>query len=421
MMRNKDLHPGLSACFSILCLLLTAAATGPVRAQTTANGSLSIGYDSFIDRFTILEDDTTDTVQEIYLSLDNSLNLKKKSLRLAFHNAFRMGNQTLGDNLFSSLTAGSGSSTVLELRNQTMYRHYLAGSDYEFGNDYTQSNTSLRISRYLADDFRVAARGRLESTDYSQRTDFDYDYRYADGGLELEAGSYFGKFVRIAAAAGHREAPDTTALNYDRFLADLELHMVPAGGCLLEISVAGDRRSYAVSVERSIWNVYSQAGLTLDSGNATRYSLRLESELYLYDKPSTTFFDTHFIRGGVRISSVALGRLTVFGEPRFAAMLCDAYEEERYEEGSIVLGLELLGGTDYWLSFSWEPGRRNYIMEENEIYSDFYLNRFSLIGNVTAASGLSFDLFVMHDPERHSRRDDDFSMTMVSAAVTKRF
>jgi hypothetical protein len=102
-------------------------------------------------------------------------------------------------------------------------------------------------------------------------------------------------------------------------------------------------------------------------------------------------------------------------------MLCGTFEEERYQESSIVLGVDLLGAADYWLSLSWEPGRRNYSLEENEIYSDFYFNRLNLSGTVAAPKGFSFTLFVMHDPEKHARRDDDFSMTMVSAAVTKRF
>lgn len=418
-MRNMYPDPGLPALLAVLCLL--AAAPGRGAAGTAAGGSLSIGYDSFIDRFTILEDDTTDTVQELHLSIDNSLAWKGRSLRLSFNNNFRIGNQTLADNLFTSFTAGTGSPTTLELRNITTYRHYLAGSDYEFGNDYAQSNTSLKVARRLSPGLRIAARGRMEFIDYSERTDFDYDYRYADGGLELEAGSYFGRFARLAASAGHREAPDTTALNYDRFLADMELHLVPAENYLLEVSASGDRRSYDTVVERSVWYVYSQAGLTFDSGSAAGYSLKLESELYLYDRPSTTFFDTHFIRGGFRATRGASSRWSVFAEPRYARMLCGTFAEERYQESSIVLGVDLLGAADYWLSLSWEPGRRNYALEDNEIYSDFYFNRLNLSGTVAAPKGFSFTLFVMHDPEKHARRDDDFSMTMVSAAVTKRF
>ena len=121
------------------------------------------------------------------------------------------------------------------------------------------------------------------------------------------------------------------------------------------------------------------------------------------------------------MTHAASARWSVFAEPRYARMFCDKYDEERYQESSIVLGVDLPGTADYWLSLSWEPGRRNYAREDNEIYSDFYFNRLNLSGTAAAPMGLSFTLFVMHDPEKHARRDDDFSITMVSAAVTKRF
>ena len=63
----------------------------------------------------------------------------------------------------------------------------------------------------------------------------------------------------------------------------------------------------------------------------------------------------------------------------------------------------------------------NYILEENALYSDFYFNRVTLMGNVGFARGFSVNILFSHDPERHARRDDDFSLTLVSVTLVKRF
>ena len=102
-------------------------------------------------------------------------------------------------------------------------------------------------------------------------------------------------------------------------------------------------------------------------------------------------------------------------------MVCREFAEERYWESSIVIGLEMAGSSRYWVSFSYEPGRRDYIVDENEIYSDFYFNRLMLMASLEAPRDFTLSLFVMHDPERHSRRYDDFSLTMVSASISKGF
>ena len=56
-------------------------------------------------------------------------------------------------------------------------------------------------------------------------------------------------------------------------------------------------------------------------------------------------------------------------------------------------------------------------MEENDLYSDFYINRLSLMASISIPKGFSIDMFIMHDPERHTRRDDDFSITLISITL----
>ena len=397
------------------------ASSGSSLASASFRGDLTFGYDSFVDRFTILEEDTTDAIQEFYLSLATSLTHSGAKLKAGGTNTFRYGTQSINEIFYGTLSVGSWESLRLEIRNSSRLKFYRDGSDYEFGNDYVQSNTSVRLGRTIRNGLKISTRGRMELIDYSEKTAFDYDYVYIDGGLEVEGGSYFERFTRIAVSAGHREVADTSDLSYDRILTGLEFHFQPAPGTLAEFSLSGDRRDYRGDSRSPLWNIYSFSSISIPLAGGIKTSLRFDSESYIYDNPSTTFFDTHYLRGGIKTTIPVNPVLSLFAEPRFARMLCGDFEEERYWEGSVILGFDLLGNGDYWCTFSWEPGSRNYIMKENELYSDFYLNRLSLMGSIKTSNDISIGLFIMHDPERHSRRDDDFSLTMISATISKEF
>ena len=126
-------------------------------------------------------------------------------------------------------------------------------------------------------------------------------------------------------------------------------------------------------------------------------------------------------RGGAGVKIPLRNRFSINVEPRVARMFCMDYAEERYAEYTFLMGLELIGRDDLWLIASYEPGYRDYISDANDIYSDFYLNRLSLMGSIPLTMGFYVNLFAMHDPERHMRREDDFSVTLVSIDLTKRF
>jgi hypothetical protein len=308
----------------------------------------------------------------------------------------------------------------VQARADMRLKHFREGSDYEFGNDYVQSNAFLSLGTEIRESFYVVSKSRAELISYDERTEFDYDYRYLDTGLGVELGSFLGRFAAMSAALGRRVCPDSTDLSYDRFLATAETRL-SGGRASFELSVSADRRSYDGITRSSSWNVLSGAGFTWTVTGGASASLRLESELYRYDNETSTFFDTHFLRGGLRGRLPVSLTAAIFAEPRLGWLSCPSFEEERYVEGTIALGVDLFSGGTYWLSATYEPGYRNYLLDSNEIYSDFRVNRLSLMGSATVAERVMLTLFVSHDPEYHSRRTDDFSMTLVSASVSLLF
>ncbi len=404
--------------------VLSAALCVAVRPTVGRAGlatAVTIGYDSFIDRFTILEEDTAETVQEFYGGIKNNFKHRTGPVKLGLYNFFRFGNQTVDESFDGELSLSPWKNTRIDLRGNVHWKHFQEGSDYSFGNDYIQSNNYVKLHRKVRDGFSINWKSRFEFVDYGERTEFDYDYRYLDTGLELEFGSFLNRFVRLGAALGFKEAPDTTALGYRRTLADLEFQIVTGGATTLRVAILGDRRDYRETVRSPYWNVLSNAELSIVGLSGRSISLRFSSELAAFDEPTTIYFDTHFIRGGVRLKYPITTTTSVFIEPRFAGIFCDDFPEERYREATAVVGIDIIGSEKYWGVLSYEPGYRDYLAEGNDLYSNFYVNRISLMGSVSLPSRFELNTFISHDPEHHARRDDDFSITLISVDLTRRF
>ncbi len=411
--------PSLQTTTRAVIVIVLVCACSCARAADM-NHSIHLGYDSFIDRFTILEGDTVEVIDEFYAGMLNRFSFNSDGTKVALRNNFKFGTQTVDEILDGEIALGLKNKTRFELRSSLRLKFFREGSNYSFGNDYIQSNTFFKLRRSFSNKHRLNLRSRFEILEYEERTEFDYDYRYIDAGLEYEVGSVLGSAVRIGGFIGYRETPDTL-LSYQRTLADLDVRISSGYGTYFQMNVTGDRRDYRENVRSSYWSVLSYASLMAARLSGRTYYFNVESELTVYDKPTDIFFDTHFIRGSVRGSFPVGETVSLYLEPRYARMLCRHLKEEQYWETSAILGMDIMRSGNLWISAAYEPGYRGYVLEENELYSDFYFNRITLMGNVGLAGGFSFNLLFSHDPERHSRRDDDFSLTLISVTLMKRF
>ena len=407
-----------AACAALVACAAPAAGAEPIRAGFSSR--LSLGYDSFIDRFTILDDDTAEAVHDIYAGLGNVLALSTGTARASLSNLLRYGNQTVDESVDLDTSIEPARAWRVDLRGGFRYKHFREGSDYAAANDYLQGNALVKVRTRFSDRLRAGARARFELVDFEKRTLFDYDYTYRDAGFEIEAGADYARMLLVSASVGSRETPDTTALGFDRIIAELEAREA-AGNLSLHFGVSGDRRDYREDVRSDSWLVNSRFEAALGRETGRSVSIRAEAEILVYDRPDAVYFDSRFIRGGIRTRIPAGSTATFFLEPRYAQMLCADFAEERYREGSLILGVEAFGGERYWVSASYEPGYRDYTSAENYIYSDFFVNRASIMGSVTLPMDYSINLFLDHEPERHARREDDFSITLLSFDITKRF
>jgi len=409
-------HIRAAAAVAAAVALLSAAAH-----PAEIRNSLTVGFDSFIDRYTILEDDTLEAIQEYEVGMRNSFSFKGKKTKGGLLNLFSYGNQTVDEMLEGNLFYGPSRSTRIDLRSSFHFKHFQEGGDYTYGNDYVQANTYLKVRNEIDEDLQLNVKSRFELIGFDEATQFDHDYRYADAGLEIERGSYSENALRAGAALGFKETPDTTALSYRRTIMNLEFQSASTGKVFFHFYSIGDRRDYREKIRSSYWNITTYSDLTLFFKSGKSLSLRAESELLFYDNPTSTYFDNHFMRFGIKGDWPVSTTTSISAEPRYARLLCSEFTEERYQELSVILGIDILDYRRILLACSYEPGYRDYLAGTNDIYSDFYINRVSVLGSLTIRDDLVLDLFFMHDPERHTRRDDDFSITLVSISLIKTF
>jgi len=400
-------------------LLLAAYSYPPPLSAGRLETRLSSGYDSFIDRYTVLEDDTTESLNEYYMNITNRFSGSIKGINSTFRNSLKFGNQTVDERLRFGLELGSLSSIEASLDADFFLKHFREGSDYVYSNNYRQINTGLKLGRRISENFRIRSRTRFEVVDYDDHTAFDYDYNYIDTGIECDAGSVLGNTFRAAAAFGISESPDTTELNYHRSIFQASGFLGSWNGTGLDIMFSADRRSYKGDSRPSSWLIMSYSNLSIRKTEDMEFGFILDGESYLYDSENQLYFDTYFIRGGIELSLPLSENSDLSFQPRYARMLCPDLEDERYSEYSLIASYEFMHGIKYWFTLSYEPGYRQYRIED--IYSNFYFNRVSLLGSFTVYRNITADLFLMHDPEKHSRRRDDFSITLISANLSMSF
>lgn len=411
---NRNIERGGILSALVLACLFTIS---PLAAET--QNRISSGYDSFIDRYTVLENDTTESLNEYYLNMTNRFSGGLMGINSNFRNSLKFGNQTVDERFRMSLELSGESSFEVRLETDFYLKNFREGSDYSFSNNYRQLNTSLKIGRKLSDNLRIRSRTRFELTDYDDHTSFDYDYNYMDTGVECDIGSILGNTLRAVASFGVCEAPDTTELSYDRNIFEISTYLGSWGSAGLDMTISADRRDYQGDSRPSSWLIMSYSKMSLKNDGKFNFAFLVDGESYVYDTSDQLYFNSHFIRGGAEFSVTVGERSEISFQPRYARLLCGQMQEERYSEYSIIASYDLMYGSGYWFTFSYEPGYRAYQVED--IYSNFYLNRISLMGSVSFLENYTADLFIMHDPEKHSRRGDDFSITMISASISRGF
>ncbi len=140
------------------------------------SGSITTGFDSFTEKYTIVEEDTLDRLTEF-----------RTRLRLGYTHGSFLKNylQLQGESLVGEESLESTGRVYFIRRSDAArfaidtdltYRTFRDSSDYSFPNDFLRYNLRTYFQRTIAPGLSLRLTDRLEVLDFDQRTEFDYDY-----------------------------------------------------------------------------------------------------------------------------------------------------------------------------------------------------------------------------------------------------
>jgi hypothetical protein len=390
-------------------------------------GSISAGFDSFQEKYSIVDHDTLDSVTEFRTQASLGL------LTGTFLRDFLLleGRAQYGDDTYE--TAGrlkftkrlfTGVSRI-GLEGVVSRRAFGPNSSYQFPNDYDRVFVRGYFKQSLGRALAIRVTDRLEYQDFERRTEFDYDYRRNRTSVAGEFDWNLTTFFDMQVSYVTMDIPDSTEIEYESFIPSLEFRYFAGLYQRLNVSAALERRDYVAGSPRSsFWSILGS--LTAEWLYTAKTSLLLESDLewYDYDFKDPVYFDYVENRTALLIKFNHSYALSVGVGPTVGVLASDISDQDEYKEFGAKLAAEYNRGATVWVSFAYEPGKRTYesfranaLDQELSLFSDYSYHRLSMFANVRVWRGLTFGAFVDYQPEDHKREGDDATATLISISL----
>jgi hypothetical protein len=425
----------VSAVF-LLCITVTWAALSPVaaRAQGTdgkrfrLTGSFSAGFDSFQEKYSIVDHDTLDMVNELRASAARGA-LAGTFLRDFI---FLEGRARYGEDSYE--TGGSLKVTKLLFSSVSrigfeadfMKRYYGPFTTYQFPNNYTRLFLRGHFRHLVTRSFALRLTDRVERQNFQQRTEFDYDYlrnRISLAG-ELEWG--FATFLDLRLDHVTMSIPDSSEIEYESLVPAIELRHFSGLHKRVILLTAVERRDYTVGSPRS--SFWAALGSFMGEWEVDdTKSLLFENifEWYKYDEKNAIYFDYVENRTALLFKLNPTMELSFGAGPTYGFLDSDVSDQDEYSEYGVKTVFEYNRGARAWITLAYETGKRHYKafsmatgqLEDLSLFSDYSYHRLSLFTNFRLVGGFTFNGFVDFEPEDHEREGDDATATLISLSV----
>jgi hypothetical protein len=432
-----DVLPHRCGRFVSLVLSLTVFHVAQAGAQPAESGgarltgSVSVGFDSFQEKYSIVDRDTLDSVNEFWTRATLGL------LTGTFLRDYLLleGRVQYGDDTYESGGRIKFTKRFLSRGPRVGFEGYFdrklfgKNSSYHYPNDYDRAFLFGYVKQSLGSSFAVRITDRLEIQDFKSRTEFDYDYKRNKLSIAGEFDWQLTTFLDMAVTHVVMDVPDSTEIEYQSFIQSVDFRHFAGLYDRLNVLAALERREYVSGSPRSsFWAVLgSMAG---EHSVAQRLSLLLESELewYQYDFKNPVYFDYVENRTALLLNVNYSYGFRFGAGPAFGFLASDVSDADEYSEWGAKFALEYNRGTRAWFSFAYEPGNRTYkafgddrLDQEFSLFSDYTYHRISLFGNFRILKYLSFSGFIDYQPEDHKKEGDDATATLISFSLNSMF
>lgn len=418
---------GLAAAAALLALLAPGARAGRVI------GAVEVGYDTYMERYSIAESDTL-----------SSINEARARIRIGWATGLLGRNYTilearqyLGESSWESTAhalvtrrVGAGAPWVLNLDAELSHRGFNAGSGYEFPNDYTRAYARAGVRGPAGKPVQVRVDDRVERLDYQYRTEFDYDYTRNIATAVLDLGRDPFKGVSLGARFTTMSIPDSSEIEYHSLGPVFEGRYFGEPHQRVYVSMNVDRRAYPGDGTRSsFWSVLASGLLEWPFSDHWGVEMASDVDGYNYDVATGAYDDYVETRNYVAVNWFNEG-LKVGAGPAFGWLTSRDAPDEEYHELGARMALEQIGVSGLYLSLAYEPGLRDYPAYTSDarvtdnadaIFSDYVYHRVNLFANVRITRGWWFNALLDWQPEDHDRDGDDATATVGSASLTYQF
>ena len=258
-------------------------------------GSLGAGFDSFQEKYSIVDEDTLDSITEFRSRL--SLGYMTGSY---FKDFFHLeGRTVLGDDSYETtgrfkLAKRLGNKRYFRvgIDGEIVRRTFGDNSSYEYSNDYTRYYFRTVLKKAVSDVVSLRLSERFEHQDFDERTEFDYDYirnsLTFSGELDWDLFTCLNTGITLTT----KSIPDSTEIGYTSVSPSVEFrHDAGVNKRILALSSI-ERRDYNDGGVRSpYWAVFSLTSIRWSIKGPCDISLGNDAEYYNYDSSSDVYFD----------------------------------------------------------------------------------------------------------------------------------
>jgi hypothetical protein len=428
------------------CLLLVTIAVvllpSAAESQTTfgenqkrglrLTGSVGAGFDSFQEKYSIVDRDTLDSVNEFRTRFSLGL-ITGTYLRDYF---LLEGRAQYGDDTyetsgllrFTKLFGHRGASRI-GLESDYTRRTFGDNSSYQFPNNYDRFFLRAYFKQNLNQSFALRVTDRLVHQDFEKRTDFDYDYLRNSFSVGGEYDWDLTTVLDTRLTVVTMDIPDSTEIEYRSLIPSLELRSFAGLFKRGYIQAAVERREYAAGSPRSdFWALLSV--LSGEWSFGPFFSILLENgfEWYVYDVKEEIYFDYVENRSALLFKLNHSYSLSLGAGPTFGFLNSDVSTQDVYREYGVKFIADFNKGSAAWLSASYEPGKRiyqaysaNLTVDNFSLFSDYTYHRVSLFANFSILGGITLSCFADYQPEDHKREGDDATATLFSISLNYLF
>jgi hypothetical protein len=427
-------RPARREPFAVIAALVVLAPPATRAAEGRWIGSAEIGFDSYMERYAVADEDTLSSVAEFRsrLRLGYAVGALGRNYALLEARGLVGGSSyEAGGHAVATRRFGPAGRHAIHVDAEAGRRGYREGSEYDFPNGYLRGYARGTLRWRASEAWLLKLDDRIEHVDYDERTEFDYDFTRNAVTGSVDVARDVAHTFTAGARVTTMSVPDSAQIEYWALTPLAEYRAYVDAHRRVQVAMGLERRLYPDDGTRSsFWALL--AGASFEWAVHPRWSLELIDELEHYDYDVSSGAYSRYLRNLAELLVNFNSGDAQFGVgPTFGWLESRDSPQDEYREAGVKVAFEWMGGSGAWVSASYQPGWRDYMLYEDSpspvlsnpdaIFSDYGYHRIDVFATVRLYRSLWLNAYADYQPEDHDREGDDATATVASLTITYSF